>query len=235
MAILLRPGSSRIHRDDAWKTSRYAFVPGQTHFGELCGFADDVVIGGVGFPMHPHRDMEISTIVTRGAQLHEDSSGGRQVVGPGTVQTMSAGTGIEHSEMNASETEPFQSYQIWVYPRAKGLPPRYGTFTFPLEAKRNASVLALSPDARDGSALIGQDAFFSLAALDAGHTLRYAMHGNNSGVYIHCADGSVDIAGQRLEAGDAIGVYEVPDVTLTAARACELICVEVPMHRGIRV
>ncbi len=239
MKVLHRPSSSRLHRDDGWKQSWYAFVPNQTHFGELCGFADDIVQGGVGFPMHPHCDMEISTIVTRGAQLHEDSTGGKRRVEPGVVQTMSAGTGIAHSEVNASDALPFHSYQIWVHPRRTGAEPRSGNYAFTEASNRNALVLALSPDEREGSALIGQDAFFSLCALDAGRALRYRMHQENAGVYIHCAEGTAVVAGQALNAGDAIGLYDIglydiAGVELSASSACELICVEVPMHRGVR-
>lgn len=235
MRFLLRPSASRLHRNDGWKKSWYTFVPGQTHFGELTGFADDIVAGGGGFPLHPHRDMEISTIVTQGAQLHEDSTGGRQLVDAHTVQTMSAGTGIRHAEMNASPTEPFRSYQIWMYPKSEGSKPRYGSFTFTPEQKRNIFLLALSPDERAGSARIGQDAFFSLSAMEAGIELPYAMHLSGNGVYIHCAEGRVVVEGQVLNAGDAIGVYDTASVAIRAEAASELILVETPMHRGIQV
>jgi quercetin 2,3-dioxygenase len=235
MRFLLRPSTSRLHRDDGWKKSWYAFVPGQTHFGELTGFADDIVAGGGGFPLHPHRDMEISTIVTQGAQVHEDSTGGRQLVDAHTVQTMSAGTGIRHAEVNASPTEAFRSYQIWMYPKQAGAAPRYGSFTFTPEHKRNTFLLALSPDERGGSTRIGQDAFFSLSALDAGMERSYAMHLPGNGVYIHCAEGRVVVEGQVLNAGDALGVYDTASVAIRAEYASELILVETPMHRGIHV
>ncbi len=222
-------------RDDGWKKSWYAFVPNQTHFGELCGFADDIVNGGIGFPMHPHRDMEISTIVTHGAQVHEDSTGGKHRVDAGSVQTMSAGTGIRHSEVNASPTVPFHSYQIWVYPKALGTSPRYGTFTFSPEQKRNTFLLALTPDERGGTARIGQEAFFSLSAMDAGKELRYAMNLPGNGVYVHCAEGRVIVEGHELNAGDAVGVYDASDFAIRANENSELILVEVPMARGVRV
>lgn len=235
MRFLLRPSASRLHRNDGWKKSWYAFVPGQTHFGELTGFADDIVAGGGGFPLHPHRDMEISTIVLSGAQLHEDSTGGRQLVDAHTVQTMSAGTGIRHAEMNASPTEPFRSYQIWMYPKVEGSAPRYGSFTFTPEQKRNTFLLALSPDERGGSARIGQEAFFSLSAMEAGMRLTYTLHVPGRGVYIHCAEGRVQVEGHVLNAGDAIGVYDTASVAIGAEIASELILVETPMHRGIHV
>lgn len=235
MAHLLRPSAARIHKEDPWKRSWYAFVPGSTHFGELTGFADDIVAGGTGFPMHPHRDMEITTILLEGAQLHEDSTGGKHRVDPHSVQTMSAGTGIRHSEVNASATGSFHSYQIWVYPKTLGRAPRYGTFTFTPEQKRNTVLLALSPDERNGSALIGQDAFFSVSALDAGISLEYGMQLAGNGVYIHCAKGQVAVDGHLLRPGDAIGVYDAQAAHIQAHEASELILVEVPMQRGIHV
>ena len=233
MKTLFRPDQSRIHRRGDWKRSAYAFVPYETHFGELCGFADDVVAPGRGFGMHPHRDMEITTILRAGAQRHEDSTGGKHVLGTNAVQTMSAGTGIRHSEVNASATEPFHSYQIWVYPRRPGGAPRYETFTHRPEDGQDRFLLALSPDRRDGSAMIRQDAFFSVAALRPGFTGRYAMHAKGDGVYVHCAAGAVAVAGQRLGPGDAIGIWEIDGVGVAAHSASELVLVEVPMARGV--
>jgi quercetin 2,3-dioxygenase len=235
MKMLFRPSSARMHRKDASKTSWYGFVPYQTNFGALCGFADDIVAGGVGFPMHPHADMEISTILMTGAQRHRDSTGGDHLVTPQAVQTMSAGTGIRHSEINASDSEPFHSYQIWVYPKVLGTAPRYGTFSFAPEQKRNTLLLALSPDQRDGSAMIGQDAFFSLSEMDAHQSLIYSPYIAGNGVYVHCAAGHVLVSGQALAAGDAVGVHDMDDFNIEAQTGSELILVEVPMQRGITI
>lgn len=116
MKNILINNNDRIHKQDAWKKSAYSFVPYQTNFGELCGFADDIVEPGQGFGMHPHQNMEISTIVIGGSQAHKDNTGSEGVINMNCVQTMSAGTGIMHSEYNASESESFHSFQIWVYP-----------------------------------------------------------------------------------------------------------------------
>ncbi|HEX2569069.1 MAG TPA: pirin family protein [Polyangia bacterium] len=233
MQTLLRRNADRLHRRDAWKTSAYAFVPFTTHFGELCGFADDVVAPGQGFGLHPHRDMEISTVVLRGAQHHTDSTGAVHVVGANAVQTMSAGTGIRHSEVNASATEPFHSFQIWIYPKALGAEPRHAQFTYAPGDKRNRVLLALSPDGRDGTARIGQDAFLSVARLDPGVASTYALHLPGNGVYVHCASGEVVVAGHRLGPGDAAGASATGQVAIEAAAEAELVLVEVPMARGI--
>lgn len=235
MKTLYRPDADRIHRSDAWKTSAYSFVPYQTNFGAMCGLADDVVAAGQGFGMHPHRDMEISTIIVRGAQRHRDTTGSTHVLGTNAVQTMSAGEGISHSEENASATEPFRSFQLWVYPRAKGGAPRHETFRYDPEAKRNRFLLALSPDRRDGSALIGQDAFVSVATVEGPEPRSYAMYSKGDGVYVHCVEGEALVAGQRIGPGDAVGVWETDVVEVLATKRAELLLVEVPMERGVRV
>lgn len=235
MKFILKNSNNRIHKQDAWKKSAYAFVPYQTNFGELCGFADDVVDAGQGFGMHPHQNMEISTIVIAGEQAHRDDTGSEGIVNQNSVQTMSAGTGIMHSEYNASQKIAFHSFQIWVYPKKLNVKPRHEQFRYEPEMKRNKVLLALSPDRRSGSALINQDAFFSVSMLEEGNELNYKMNLENNGVYIHCATGSVEIENTNLIAGDAIGVYETDVVTIKSAADAELIFVEVPMQRGIKL
>lgn len=235
MDFILRKNTDRIHKADAWKKSAYAFVPYQTHFGELCGFADDIVQAGQGFGMHPHREMEISTIVVSGKQVHKDNTGGEGMIDENSIQTMSAGTGIMHSEFNASVTEPFHSFQIWVYPKALGVTPRHETFRFQQDDKLNKILLAISPDKRNGTALINQDAFFSVSKLEKGYSITYNMHLEENGVYVHCAAGSVFIEGNQLSTGDAIGIYHADRFSILSGAGAELIFVEVPMHRGINV
>ena len=235
MKFLSRPNESRIRKRDAWKTSAYAFVPMQTHFGELCGFADDIVKGGQGFGMHPHQNMEISTIVVEGSQTHKDNTGSEGIIHPNSIQTMSAGSGIMHSEFNASATESFHSYQIWVYPKVQDIKPRHEAFTYQPLDKLNKILLALSPDKRDGSALINQDAFFSVSHLEMDVTIDYKMNQSNNGVYIHCVNGAVMIENYRLREGDALGVYETDIVSITTNENAELIFVEVPMQRGVKI
>lgn len=235
MKTLYRPNAARWHKEDAWKKSAYAFVPNQTHFGELCGFADDVVAAGQGFGMHPHRNMEISTVIMSGAQRHRDNTGGEGYLDAHGMQTMSAGTGIMHSEYNASDTERFHSYQIWIYPKLLDVAPRYGHFTFSAEHKRNRVLLGISPDGREGSATINQDAFLSVARIEAGQAVEYQMHLAGNGVYIHLAQGHIAVAGQELQPGDAIGIYEADHMTLQATQDSELVFVEVPMQRGVKV
>lgn len=235
MKFLQRPNESRMHRQDSWEKSAYAFVPYQTNFGELTGFADDVVAGGKGFPMHPHANMEISTIVLQGAQRHRDDTGAEGLIDAHTVQTMSAGRGIRHSEFNASDTEPVHSFQIWIYPSVENVTPRHDQFTYQPAAKQNTVLLALSPDGRLGSATINQNAFFSLSQLEPGQSILYRMNLTGNGVYVHCASGQVQIEGYTVGSGDALGVYEADKFLVTATENADLIFVEVPMKRGIHV
>lgn len=235
MKTLFRPSEFRLHKQDAWKKSAYAFVPYQTNFGALCGFADDVVQAGKGFGMHPHENMEISTIVLKGAQAHRDNTGSEGIIDTQTVQTMSAGTGIMHSEYNNSPTETFWSFQIWVYPKEMNVLPRHEKFTFQPHDKLNKVLLALSPDRRQGSAFINQDAFFSLCTLEAGKEISYSMYLPTNGVYVHCAEGEIKIGDFSLKAGDAIGIYDTQTFDIVASSSAELIFVEVPMEWGVKV
>lgn len=235
MKTLLRPNSSRMHKEDAWKKSAYGFVPYQTNFGALCGFAEDVVYGGKGFGMHPHQNMEISTIVLKGKQAHKDNTGSEGMLDALGVQTMSAGTGIMHSEYNASETEPFWSFQIWVYPKEMDVKPRHQKFEYQPEDKLNKIMLAISPDQRGKSIGTNQDAFFSLSRLEKGNEIYYPMNKEGNGVYIHCAEGQIKVGENILNAGDALGVYETEGIHLLAESDSEIIFVEVPMDKGVKV
>ncbi|UPT69261.1 MAG: hypothetical protein M0D57_01825 [Sphingobacteriales bacterium JAD_PAG50586_3] len=140
-----------------------------------------------------------------------------------------------HSEFNASETEAFHSYQIWVYPKTQNVAPRYGAFNFAAEDKLNTVLLALSPDGRNGSATINQDAFFSVLTLQAGQTIIYNINLQGNGVYIHNGGGEVIIANNTLAEGDAMGCYDTKEVSITAVQTSELVFVEVPMQRGIKL
>jgi redox-sensitive bicupin YhaK (pirin superfamily) len=231
--IILRPGNGRMHKKDAWKESWYAFVPYQTNFGALCGFADDIVAAGQGFGMHPHQNMEIITILISGAQAHTDNTGAEGIIDVNSLQTMSAGTGIMHSEFNASQTESFHSYQIWVYPKIKNVAPRHGKFSFEPHDKLNKILLGISPDGRSGSTTINQDAFFSVSNIEKDIAIEYKMNFENNGIYIHCASGSVEIEGNLIASGDALGIYETDLIKIKAKENSELIFVEVPMKLGI--
>ena len=235
MKTLYRPSKDKWHKEDEWKKSAYAFVPYQTNFGELCGFADDIVYPGQGFGMHPHKNMEISTIVIQGSQAHEDNTGSKGIITQNSVQSMSAGTGIMHSEFNASSSEPFHSFQIWVYPKKLDISPRHEAYHYKPEDKLNQVLLTLSPDRRYETAIINQDAFFSVCKLENSKSVDYKINLEKNGVYIHCAQGSAQIENYILNAGDALGLYELDSISIKAIETSELIFVEVPMTRGVKI
>ncbi len=229
MNHLIKTNADRTHWEDSWKQSWYAFYPYQTYFGKLTGFSEDIVAGGRGFGMHPHQNMEIVTIPVAGAQTHRDSTGNVRTLDARSVQLMSAGTGLEHAEMNASAMEPFRSFQIWVMPEKENVAPRYESFSYQPADKQNRILTVISPDGRDNSLTINQRAFFSLSHLTPGAALPYVINQPGNGVYIHVVTGSITADGHILHAGDAIGIWDSPQVALTATVDSDLIFVETPV------
>lgn len=218
-----------MHRKDDWKESWYGYVPKQSNFGALTGFAEDIVKGGRGFDTHPHRNMEISTIILSGAQKHRDTTGKEFLLDEFSVQTMTAGTGIQHSEFNASETEPVHSFQIWVYPKLKNIAPVFDNFKFKPEGKLNQILLVLSPDGRNGTGKTNQDAFFSLSRLDQGAKIEYKLNLQGNGIYLHVARGQVRINNLVLKYQDAVEITDCDTLQISADSSSDLVFVEVPL------
>jgi len=166
---------TRGHAAHGWLNSHHTFSfgeyvhPGRMSFGALRVINDDFVQGGGGFGTHPHKDMEIISIPLSGSLKHQDSQGNKHLISKGEIQVMSAGTGISHSEQNASTTEDVNFLQIWVLPKQKGLTPRYDQKRFDL--KKNELNLIVSPDSRMNTLKINQDSFFSMTELDKGKSL----------------------------------------------------------------
>jgi len=161
--IQIRKSNERGHANHGWLDTHFTFSfaeyydPKHVHFRTLRVMNDDRVAGGGGFPMHPHRDMEIITYVLEGALEHRDSMGNGSVIRTGDIQYMSAGTGVTHSEFNASQTDPVHLYQIWMFPEEQGLKPAYGQKNFSEAEKCGKLRLLVSSDGRDGSVKIRQD------------------------------------------------------------------------------
>ena len=216
--IRLRKSEERGHADHGWLKSAHTFSFANYYDPEHMGFRalrvinDDVVLGGGGFPMHAHRDMEIITYVLSGALEHKDSMGNGSVIRPGNVQYMAAGTGVQHSEFNHSPLEPVHLLQIWIQPDTRGAKPNYAEKSF-VDAPVGALTLIASKTGRDGSIAINQDANVLVGKFDAGHTATYSI-GEGRGVWLHVAEGEVMLNGQSLKTGDA--------AALTAEKAMEL-------------
>jgi redox-sensitive bicupin YhaK (pirin superfamily) len=226
--ILIRNSNDRGHADHGWLDSHFTFSfadyydPQHIHFRSLRVMNDDHIAAGAGFPTHPHRDMEIVTYVLEGALEHRDSMGNGSVIRPGDVQYMSAGTGVTHSEFNASDKEPVHLYQIWMFPDQKGHNPAYDQKHFAENDKRGNLRLVVSPDGRDGSVKIRQDNELYAAVLAPGesvqHTLKPKRH-----AYLQVARGSVTLNGQPLETGDGAAISEEKSINLTGVNEAEVL------------
>jgi len=221
-----RPASERGHSDFGWLDSRHTFSFGEYYdpahrgFHTLRVINDDRVAGGRGFGTHPHRDMEILSYVVEGGLTHRDSIGNTRTVEAGGVQYMSAGSGVAHSEFNASPTEPVHFLQIWIHPDERGTEPVYG------EWKPSTTVsglaLAASPDGAEGSLKIRQNAMLSIGRLESGATLEWALRPGSAG-WLQVIGGTLDAGGEVLDAGDGLSVEGTELVTLRAGEAAHFL------------
>lgn len=217
----LRTSAERGRANFGWLDSRHTFSFGQYYDPKHMGFStlrvinDDRVAPGGGFPPHGHRDMEIISVVLEGGLAHEDSMGNGSTIRPGDVQRMSAGTGVRHSEFNASETDPVHFLQIWLLPGAEGVEPGYEEKHFSREDKLNRARLIVSKDGRDGSLAMNQDAFLYEGILEAGRSLPHQVQDKRH-VWVHVIDGDVSVNGSRLNAGDGLGLVGVDEVSFEA-------------------
>ncbi|GAB4229999.1 MAG: pirin family protein [Ekhidna sp.] len=235
MKSIIHKAETRGHANFGWLNSRHTFSFGQyydperVHFGMLRVLNDDVVAGGAGFPTHPHSNMEIVSIPLAGALAHKDSTGTEKAIHTGEVQIMSAGSGITHSEYNASKTDEVNFLQIWVFPKEKDIKPRYDQKRFHPEDRKNKLQTVVAPN--DNSALwINQDAWFCLVDFDHEGVLDYSLRSANNGVYLFVIEGSVKIEDTDLNKRDAIGIWETDQVHLKVQKDSQLLIIEVPMN-----
>ena len=226
--IDIRKSNDRGHANHGWLDTHFTFSfadyfdPKHVHFRTLRVMNDDRIAAGGGFPTHPHQDMEIVTYVLDGALEHRDSMGNGSVIRPGDVQYMSAGTGVAHSEFNASKTEPVHLYQIWMFPDKKGHKPAYGQKNFAPDEKRGKLRLLASPDGRDGSVKIRQDNELYASILGNGETAQHELKPDRH-VYVQVARGSVTLNGKKLETGDGAAISAEKRVQLTGVDEAEVL------------
>ena len=210
--MLIRRANERGYADHGWLKSFHTFsfadyyAPAHMGFRALRVINEDRVQGGKGFGTHPHRDMEIVSYVLSGALQHKDSMGTGSVIRPGDVQRMSAGTGVTHSEFNASPSEQVHFLQIWVLPDQSGYPPSYAQKHFTEAERQNQLRLVASNDGRDGSLTIHQDASLFAGLLDPEQSVSHELKAGRF-AWLHVARGKVEVNGQLLSAGDA-GAFE---------------------------
>ncbi|MBE5201413.1 pirin family protein [Pectobacterium sp. FL60-S17] len=228
--IYLRQAQDRGHANHGWLDSWHTFSFADYYDPDFMGFSalrvinEDVIEGGQGFGTHPHKDMEILTYVLSGAVEHQDSMGNKEQVPAGEFQIMSAGTGIRHSEYNASKDEPLHLYQIWIIPEKTGLTPRYEQKRFDVQQGRQ---LVLSPDAREGSLKVFQDMTLWRWALKAQEQSVYQIQAGRR-VWIQVVRGTVEINGQKAEASDAFAVWDETAISVHASEDSEILLFDLP-------
>ena len=226
--ITIRRSDERGRANHGWLDTRFSFSfadyfdPEHVQFRTLRVMNDDRVAGGGGFPMHPHRDMEIVTYVLEGALEHRDSMGNGSVIKPGDIQYMSAGTGVTHSEFNASKTNPVHLYQIWMMPEKRGLKPAYDQKNFTEAEKRGKLRLIASPDGREGSVKIRQDNELYATVLSEGDSVKHALKPDRH-AYVQVARGSVELNGKPLDTGDGAAISAEKAVELTGVKDAEVL------------
>lgn len=233
--MITHSSESRGLANHGWLKSRHTFSfadyynPERMGFGALRVINDDSVDAGMGFGTHPHRDMEIISIPLEGALAHRDSEGNSTVIKKGEVQIMSAGTGIAHSEYNASQTEPVKFLQIWVLPKKLGIKPRYEQKAFTHEERKNKISMVVSPDGRNGSVTINQNAFFSLTDIDGGKSVTYERQSGSNGVYVFVLNGEVEIEGKTFKTRDGVGIQDFNSLKISGQKDSEVLLMEVPV------
>lgn len=227
MTVTIRPSAERGGGEFGWLRTRHTFSFADYHDPAWMGYRalrvlnDDDIAPAQGFGLHPHRDMEIVTIVRRGELAHTDSLGHRETIRAGEVQRMTAGTGIRHSEVNASATEPVHLYQIWLRPERLGLQPGYEQKAFDPAGRKNVAQLVVSPDGADGSLRWHQDARLYLLDLEAGREFSLERKPGRH-TWLQVMAGSVALDGVTLTAGDGAAVDPGSALTLASPAGVEL-------------
>ena len=226
--LAIRHAEERGRADFGWLNSRHTFSFGSYHDSRFMGFGplrvinEDRVQPAQGFGTHGHRDMEIISYVLEGALEHKDSMGNGSIIRPGDVQRMSAGTGVEHSEYNASDTDPVHFLQIWVLPEKNGAAPGYEQKAFTAEEKRGRVRLVGSRDGRDGSVTIHQDVDLYATVLGEGDTVTHELTAGRK-AWVQLAQGSAALNGESLDPGDGVALEGPATITLSDASDAELL------------
>ena len=226
--ITIRPSDARGRADFGWLDSRHSFSFGEYYDPSHMGFRDlrvineDRVAAKGGFPPHSHRDMEIISYVLDGALEHKDSLGTGAVIRPGEVQRMSAGTGITHSEYNASQEAPVHFLQIWIMPEKRGIQPSYEQRAYPAAQRQGRLKLVASRDGRDGSVTVHQDMALYAGLLAEGERVKQSMAPGRH-AWLQVARGAVSLNGQAMKAGDGAAISDQPEIEIAASEPSEIL------------
>ena len=234
MKTVIDKANTRGYFNHGWLKTYHTFSfadyynPRRIHFGALRVLNDDTVAPGEGFGMHPHKNMEAVSIPLQGYLRHGDSVENESTIAPGEIQVMSTGTGIYHSEYNASKTEDAKFLQIWIMPRERNTRPVYQDFSITELERPNELAVIVSPDGSTPASLL-QDTWFSIGKVEAGKKLGYHMHQSHAGVYIFLIEGEIVVDGEVLKRRDGMGVYDTNSVELETLKDSHILLIEVPM------
>lgn len=235
MKTIYHVAASRGHANHGWLDSYHTFSfanyydANRMGFGALRVLNDDTVAKGMGFGQHPHRDMEIISIPLEGGLKHGDNMGNSGVIVPGQIQVMSAGTGVVHSEMNASATDAVKFLQIWVIPNKQGVTPRYDEITLTQDSHKNKLRQIISPNQDDEGLWIHQDAWFYWADFDKNQEQTYRLNIPKNGVYAFVIEGQVKIGDQILEKRDGLGIWDTDAFDFETMEDSVVLFMEVPI------
>ncbi|MDC7993763.1 pirin family protein [Altibacter sp. HG106] len=238
MKKILHTANTRGSADYGWLQANYSFSfanyfdPKRLQFGLLRVMNDDTVAPGMGFGKHPHENMEIVTIPQTGALKHRDSMGNEGIIQAGDIQVMSAGSGVEHSEINASSKEPVTLFQIWVFPETENVAPRYDQKKIAslLQPNQLATVVAPKDVAKGEQLWVHQQAYFSLGDFSEKTSITYQLHNKSHGAYVFVIEGAASVADEHLEKRDAVGVWDTHEVALDIAANSRILVIEIPMN-----
>lgn len=233
--IKLQKSQDRGHVSHGWLESYHSFSfgdyydPGKMGFGKLRVINDDFIAAGAGFGKHPHKNMEIITIMLSGSLKHEDSIGNAAVIEEGEIQVMSAGSGVFHSEVNASKVLGVNLFQIWVVPNRLEVAPRYDQKALKDLAKKNELYQILSPNQGEAGVWIYQDAWFYLGEFDVETEVSYLLKKAGNGVYLFVVEGGLSADGQDLNNRDALEISDVAEFNFIAKKGSKVLLIEVPL------
>lgn len=235
MKFTIHRAGSRGHANHGWLKTWHTFsfanyyCPNRMHFGALRVLNDDNVQAGMGFGMHPHENMEIITIVLDGELEHKDSMGNGSVIRQGEVQVMSAGTGIQHSEFNPSETNEVSLLQIWIFPDKKDLEPRYDQSRFPDQEMNGKWRIVISPQGQQNSLWVHQQAWFSMGMFAKGENTELQRNKSENNWYIFVLSGSVRIGDETFLMRDGVGIEEAGDnLSMEILADSKILAMELP-------
>jgi len=236
MKLTVHRSGCRGHFDHGWLKTWHSFSfasyynPDRMHFGALRVLNDDIVQAGMGFGTHPHDNMEIITIVLDGELEHRDSMGNGSVITSGEVQVMSAGTGIQHSEFNHSETSDVNLLQIWVFPDKKNVVPRYGQAKFQENEMNENWRTVVSPDGKDNSLWINQQAWFSLGVFSSETTFSYQMKKPGNLLYLFVISGELNVGTETINQRDGLCIEDIENnVPIKTMKQSKILALEIPV------